>query len=71
MKYECSSDGYGIPNRLFEVKSDTTFTLSVQGWTDLIEKKHTVSKNVKVLFDSFPAKSLNTFKQISIYLPPI
>ena len=70
MKYECSSDGYGIPNRLFEVKSDTTFTLSVQGWTDLIEKKHTASKNVKVLFDSFPAKSLNTFKQISIYLPP-
>lgn len=70
MKYECSSEGYGIPNRLFEVKSDTTFQLTVQGWTDLIEKKHTASKNVAILFDSFPAKSLNTTKQISIYLPP-
>ncbi|MBL0357875.1 MAG: alpha/beta hydrolase [Chitinophagaceae bacterium] len=69
-KYECSSDGYGIANRLFEVKSDTTFTLTVQGWTDLIEKKHTASKNVKILFDSLSVKSLNTTKQISVYLPP-
>lgn len=69
-KYECSSEGYGIANRLFEVKGDTTFKLTVQGWTDLIEKKHTVSINVKILFDSFPVKSLNTTKQISVYLPP-
>lgn len=69
-KYECTSEGYGTPNRLYEVKSDTTFVLTVEGWTDLVEKKHTVSKNVKILSDSFAVKSLNTTKQISIYLPP-
>lgn len=70
LKYECSSEGYGIPNRLFEVKSDTTFILTVEGWSDLIVKRHTASSNVKILFDSFPAKPLQTVKQISIYLPP-
>jgi alpha-glucosidase len=68
--YESDIDGFGIPNRLLNVISDTVVNINVAGWADLIPKKHTASKNVSILFDSLFIKSLNTKKQISVYLPP-
>ena len=67
--YESNAHGFGIPNRLLQVLSDTSVTIDVNGWSDLIEKKHTASKNIRVL-DSIYIPSLKVKKQISIYLPP-
>ncbi|MGI8581202.1 MAG: alpha/beta hydrolase [Chitinophagaceae bacterium] len=67
--YESDSEGFGIPNRMLNVLSDTVANIDVDGWTDLIKRKHTASNNVKILFDSLFVKSLNTKKQVSVYLP--
>lgn len=67
--YESNARGFGIQNRLLQVLSDTTVTIDVNGWSDLIEKKHTASKNIRVL-DSMYIPSLKVKKQISVYLPP-
>ncbi|HVX00170.1 MAG TPA: alpha/beta hydrolase-fold protein [Candidatus Babeliaceae bacterium] len=67
---ESDMDGYGIGNRMLNVKSDTAIDVTVLGWKNLIVKKHTYSRNVKILSDNFPIKSLNRTRQIWIYLPP-
>ena len=68
--YESDFEGFGIQNRMLNVISDTVVNIHVEGWADLIKRKHTASKNVRILFDSLFVKSLKTKKQISIYLPP-
>jgi predicted alpha/beta superfamily hydrolase len=62
--------GYGVSNRLLEVKKDTTVNVNVIGWKDLIPKQHTYSSSVHIISDSFPMKSLNRKRRVWIYLPP-
>ncbi len=37
--YESDSEGFGIPNRMLNVLSDTVVNIDVDGWTDLIKRK--------------------------------
>ena len=67
---EGNESGKGIENRTF------TFTGTPQiientilSWPKPEPKKHTASKNVKILSENFPVPQLGTTRKIWIYLP--
>ncbi|MGZ5285427.1 MAG: alpha/beta hydrolase, partial [Kaistella sp.] len=67
---EGNAEGKGIENRTF------TFTgipqrieNKILSWAKPEQKKHTTSKNVKILSEEFPVPQLGTTRKIWIYLP--
>lgn len=72
---ECNSDGSAIQNRYLvrnKLKSDTTIFIKVDYWrNDFVfeHPKSTASKNVKIVNNEFPLKSLGVKRRIWIYLP--
>ena len=73
-KVEVTVDGKDIGNRNLLLQKDTTIFISVGGWKDNfasepIIKKHTASKQVKILDSTFTIPQLNRKRRIWIYLP--
>jgi len=66
---------YGFPTLQHDKQTTSIYYLSLETKrvccpAKSIHLKHTASNNVKILFDSLFVKSLNTKKQVSVYLPP-
>jgi metallo-beta-lactamase class B len=71
-KVETDATGKDINNREFEISSDTTIDIDIDGWKDdfaAISKKHTASKQVHILDTAFFIPQLNRTRKIWIYLP--
>jgi predicted alpha/beta superfamily hydrolase len=71
-KVECKKGGADIQNRFLKLTSDTTINMTVEEWTDNIEKKpkiSTASKNVHVVDTAFLIPQLNRTRRVLIYLP--
>ncbi len=71
-KTETNANGIDIENRIIQLISDTTITLSIAGWKDDfadIPKKHSLSSNVSILDTAFFMPQLNRSGKIWIYLP--
>lgn len=70
---ECDAKGRDIPNRVIELRSDTTVTCTIEGWKD-DEKNaaglHTASENVQVMDEAFEMPALEKYRHIWVYLPP-
>lgn len=62
-----------IPNREFELTSDTVIEVAIAAWKDdapKVQRRHTSSANVKVIDTAFNIPQLNRKRRIWIYLPP-
>lgn len=69
---ECGINGADIPNRMIDLKSDTTIFITTLGWRIADDKKprrHTASVNVHLVSDSFYMPQLERKRRIWIYLP--
>ncbi|MGN6601905.1 MAG: alpha/beta hydrolase-fold protein [Ginsengibacter sp.] len=76
-KGETDSSGKGIGNRSLTLHSDTTIHVNIAGWNDdfkqnnvAVERKHTASRNVKIIDTAFYIPQLKRSRRIWIYLPP-
>jgi predicted alpha/beta superfamily hydrolase len=71
-KTETSISGGDIENHLIKLTSDTTIDFSIASWKDdftIVAKKHTASKNVKILDTAFEIPQLGSKRRVWIYLP--
>lgn len=71
-KVECASNGASINNRIAQINSDTTLTITIEAWADDIPGRPPVStrtKNVFVLDTAFYMPQLNRKRRIWVYLP--
>lgn len=67
---EGSTEGKGIENRTFTFTGiPQTLENTILSWAEPEQKKHTASKNVKILSENFPVPQLGTTRKIWIYLP--
>lgn len=66
---ESNEEGFGIENRLAEIKKDTTIVVKINGWKDKIIRKHTINDNKRLVSDTINSKILNAKKSIWVYLP--
>lgn len=67
---EGNTEGKGIENRTFTFTgTPQTLENTILSWTKPEQKKHTISKNVKILSENFPVPQLGTTRKIWIYLP--
>lgn len=69
---ETNEDGTDIANRVAKITSDTTITCVIKGWKQAFKQsapKHTASKHVLLLKDSFYLTQLKRYKNIWVYLP--
>ncbi len=72
-KVECKKNGVDIANRVFELSSDTTINIAIDGWADQVLKKSrvsTASRNVQIIDTAFVIPQLKRTRRIWIYLPP-
>lgn len=70
-KVEAGLKGSNRPNRILNLKNDTSIVVKVLNWTDEVKNEvKTVSRNVKLLDSAFLIPQLNTKRRIWIYLPP-
>ncbi len=70
---ECDAKGRDIPNRFFDLKTDTTIVCTIEGWKDDAANAasvHTASKNVTLAAEAFEMPRLKKFRHIWVYLPP-
>lgn len=71
-KVETTAKGEDIANRIVNIKGDTSFEVSVEGWKDDFPDKpipNTASANVHILDSAFFMPQLNRYRRIWIYLP--
>ena len=67
---EGNTEGKGIENRTFTFTGiPQTLENTILSWAEPEQKKHTASKNVKILSENFPVPQLGTTRKIWIYLP--
>ena len=68
---EVTAAGENIGNHTLEIEKDYSIELSVYGWKNSVPviKKHTASKNVYLLSDSFYIPQLARFRKVMLYLP--
>jgi len=70
---ECEADGSETQNRRVKVTQRSKY-IKINNWRDfspnIPERKHTCSKNVSFLADSFFMPQLNRYRKIIVYLPP-
>lgn len=72
-KVQTTSGGEDIPNNLVQLNTDANLLVTIGGWSDdfkKAERKHTASKNVKILDSAFQMGALNRQRRIWIYTPP-
>ncbi|HPH90700.1 MAG TPA: alpha/beta hydrolase-fold protein [Ferruginibacter sp.] len=70
---ECDARGRDIPNRVLDIKNDTTLLCTIEGWKDdtsFAASLHTASKNVQLAEAAFELPRLKKFRHIWVYLPP-
>lgn len=71
-KVESDGNGSPVPNRIIEVRTDTTVEISISHWADHFPKspkKSTAGKNVKIISTNFFIPQLNRYRRVWIYLP--
>lgn len=73
-KVECTSTGADVGNRMLDINSDTSISISIEGWKDhfpsvAISRKSTADKNVHILDSTFWIPQLHRKRRIWIYLP--
>lgn len=69
---EAAKNGAAISNRILQIKSDTTISISIEAWADDFPGRPPVStrsKNVFVIDTSFSIPQLNRKRRIWVYLP--
>ena len=68
---EVTAAGETIGNHTLEIEKDYSIGLSIYGWKNNAAqaKKHTASKNVYLLSDSFYIPQLARFRKVTVYLP--
>ena len=68
---EVTASGENIGNHTLQIEKDYAIELSIYGWNNNVPqaKKHTASKNVYLLADSFYIPQLNRFRRVTVYLP--
>lgn len=69
---EALSNGATVNNHLVALSSDTIIDLTIEAWQDdfaPVPKKHTASKNVRLMDSSFYMPQLDRYRRIWIYLP--
>jgi predicted alpha/beta superfamily hydrolase len=73
-KVECTAGGADVMNRTLDISSDTSITISIEGWKDhfssvIVKREATASKNVHVLNSAFWIPQLHRKRRVWIYLP--
>lgn len=71
-KTETTENGADIENRVIKIDSDTSLTLTINGWKDWFAstpRRSTASKNVRVADTAFYMPQLKTKRTIRVYLP--
>lgn len=71
-KAETTASGAGIENRMLKVESDTTVSVTIEGWRDWFPqapKNQTASANVRIIDTAFNIPQLKTKRAVRIYLP--
>ncbi|WP_417431351.1 alpha/beta hydrolase [Halpernia sp.] len=68
---EGDAQGNSLSNRKYSTETDgNLINLNILSWEKPVEKKNTLSPNVKVLCENFSIPQLKTSRKIWIYLPP-
>jgi predicted alpha/beta superfamily hydrolase len=70
---ECDAKGRDIPNRVLDLKNDTTIVCTIEGWKDdtgNTTATHTASQNVQLAHEAFEMPRLKKFRHLWVYLPP-
>ena len=70
---EVAADGKDVANRELNLVSDTTVAIGIDAWKDdfpAIIKRHTASKNVRIIDTAFYIPQLKRTRRIWLYLPP-
>ena len=70
-KEEVTATGENVVNHILEIAKDYTIQVDIYGWKNKPSqlKKHSVSKNVYQITDSFYIPQLARYRRISVYLP--
>jgi predicted alpha/beta superfamily hydrolase len=71
-KVEVAKGGTSIDNRILQVEKDTLITVAIDQWSDhfpAMQKRSTVSKNVRVMDTAFYMPQLHRHRRIWIYVP--
>ena len=68
---EATASGETMDNHTLEIEKDYSIEISIYGWKNnaVVPKKHTSSKNIHLLADSFYIPQLNRFRRVTVYLP--
>lgn len=68
---EVTAKGDNVENHYLKVESDSSIKINIYGWKSqpLQPKKHTASKNVYTVSDSFYVPQLNRYRKVIVYLP--
>ena len=68
---EATTAGETIDNHTLDIEKDYSIVLNIYGWKNNAPqfKKHTASKNVHLLADSFYIPKLQRFRKVVLYLP--
>ena len=72
-KVETKTSGSDVENHTLALSSDTLIEYSISGWKDdfaPVAKRHTVSRNVRILDSAFLMPQLTRTRRIWLYLPP-
>lgn len=71
-KVESHEEGKEIDNHEFTISSDTTIQINIAAWKDDfagVARKHTASKQVRIIDTAFQMPQLNRTRRIWVYLP--
>ena len=68
---EVTAAGENVGNHSLQIEKDYTLQINIYGWKNKLSqlKKHSVSKNIQLLTDSFYIPQLARYRKISVYLP--
>lgn len=71
-KVECKKGGAGMANRILNVETNESISLTIEEWADRFPaapKKSTASRNVRIIDTAFLMPQLKRTRRIWIYLP--
>ena len=69
---ETTATGDNVGNHSIKIEKDYSIHINIYGWKNSLSqpKKHTASKNVYLIRDSFYIPQLARYRKIQVYLPP-
>lgn len=71
-KVQTTATGGQVSNNILKLKSDTTISLSIAGWSDDFAappKQHTATAGVHIIDSNFYIPQLNRYRRLWVYLP--